>query len=151
MPLGLLSIAANIPERYKLKILDASSLNLSLSETIEEIEKFKPDVLGISAVTYRAWAMVQVLDSTSASIKCVGGPHAKLHAEKIIRQGADAVFIDDSEWTFPKWLSEGCPSGIFDGGQIPLDELPLPKRDIVDLNDYVILHLTKICCLMLVD
>jgi anaerobic magnesium-protoporphyrin IX monomethyl ester cyclase len=136
MPLGVLSLAANIPPEYEVNVLDAASRGFSLNETIEEIERWQPDILGLSVVTYRAWAMTEILRRTTAPIKVVGGPHAT-HNHDIIRlQGADAVFVDDAEESFPTWLKEGCPKGIFRGGQIPLDDLPLPARHLLDLDDY---------------
>ena len=68
MPLGVLSVGACVPEGYEFAVLDAASRGLDLAETIEEIEKFQPDILGLSVVTYRAWAMTQILMKTSAPI-----------------------------------------------------------------------------------
>lgn len=138
MPLGVLSIAACIPDDYEVRVIDAASRGLSLDETIAEIELFAPDVLGLSVVTYRAWAMVEILQRTSAPIKVVGGPHTKRNAHHILRQGAHAVFIDDAEVTFPLWLETGCPPGVFSGGQVNLDSLPFPARHLLNLDDYKI-------------
>lgn len=138
MPLGVLSLAACIPPSYDVKVLDAASLNLTLEETIERIEAFDPDILGLSVVTYRAWAMVQILDRCSAPIKVVGGPHATKNAKHILQQGAHAVFVDDAESAFPAWLEAGCPEGTFDGGQVNLNTLPFPARRLLDKADYMI-------------
>jgi anaerobic magnesium-protoporphyrin IX monomethyl ester cyclase len=138
MPLGILSIAANIPKKYEVKILDSASLGLNLNQTIEEIEKYEPDVLGLSVVTYRAWAMCEILKRTSAPIKVVGGPHATRNAQNILKQGANSVFIDDAELSFPKWLDDGCPDGVYSGGQIDLGSIPFPARHLLDLKDYMI-------------
>ncbi|MDQ5918103.1 MAG: anaerobic magnesium-protoporphyrin monomethyl ester cyclase [Pseudomonadota bacterium] len=136
MPLGLLSLAASIPSHHEVAVLDAASRGLSLDETIAEIEAFAPDVLGLSVVTYRAWAMTEILRRTSAPIKVVGGPHATRNHAVIRRQGAHAVFVDDAELTFPAWLEEGCPAGVFFGGQVDLDRIALPARHLLDLDDY---------------
>jgi radical SAM superfamily enzyme YgiQ (UPF0313 family) len=138
MPLGVLSIAACIPPDYEVKVLDAASRGLTLEETIAEIEAFEPDILGLSVVTYRAWSMVQILKRCSAPVKVVGGPHTTKSSAYILEQGADAVFIDDAEVTFPKWLADGCPKGIFDGGQADLNALPLPARRLLNKEDYYI-------------
>lgn len=138
MPLGVLSVAANIPKKYDVKVLDAASLGLSLSETIDEIERCAPDVLALSVVTYRAWAMCEILKKTSSPIKVVGGPHATKNYNYILSQGAHAVFVDDAELTFPKWLEEGCPTGVFNGGQVDLSSLPFPARHLLSMNDYTI-------------
>jgi len=138
MPLGLLSLGAAIPDAYEVRILDAASKGLSLDETLARIEEFAPDILGLSVVTYRAWAMTQVLDRASAPIKVVGGPHAVDNAEVILRQGAHAVFTNDAEEVFPRWLANGCPRGVFHGGQVNLNTIPLPARHLIDINDYTI-------------
>ena len=135
MPLGLLSLAANLRD-HDISILDASSKGLLTDEIIEEIEKIKPDILGISAVTNRAWQMTEILKKTSSPIKVVGGPHTTLSAEAILRQGAHAVFIGDAEDNFPRWIDDGCHAGIFDGPASDLNETSLPARDLVDLDDY---------------
>lgn len=136
MPLGILSIAANIPDKYEVKILDAASQGLSLDETIEQIEAFAPDVLGLSVVTYRAWAMVEILRRTSARYKLVGGPHATKNSQLILQQGAHAVFVDDGEITLPQWLESDRSGGVFFGGQVNLNQIPLPARHLLDVNDY---------------
>lgn len=138
MPLGVLSLAACIPHPYEVKVLDAASLNLTLDETIERIEAYAPDILGLSVVTYRAWAMVQILERCSAPVKVVGGPHATRNSQHILRQGAHAVFVDDAESSFPAWLEAGCPAGVFDGGQVNLNKLPFPARRLLDKEDYMI-------------
>ncbi|BBL70624.1 B12-binding domain-containing radical SAM protein [Methylogaea oryzae] len=136
MPLGVLSIAACIPEHYEVKILDAASLGLSLDETLHAIENYAPDILGLSVVTYRAWTMVEILKRASAPIKVVGGPHATRNHAAILRQGAHAVFVDDAEIIFPQWLEDGCPAGVFFGGQVNMDALPLPARHLLNIEDY---------------
>lgn len=136
MPLGVLSIAACIPSEYEVKILDAASLGLDLEQTLSAIEEFAPDVLGLSVVTYRAWAMTEILKRASAPIKIVGGPHATKSHSLILQQGAHAVFVDDAEHTFPKWLADGCPPGVFWGGQVDMDTIPLPARHMLNLEDY---------------
>jgi len=112
---------------------------LLTEEVIAEIERIKPDILGISAVTHRAWQMSEILNKASSPIKVVGGPHTTLNAKAILRQGAHAVFIGDAENNFPRWIYEGCHAGIFVGQPSNLNEIPLPARDLVDLDDYRII------------
>lgn len=138
MPLGVLSVAACCRGKHEVRVLDAASLGLDIDETVARIEEYAPDVLGLSVVTYRAWAMVEILRRTSAPIKAVGGPHATRNAANILRQGAHAVFVGDAEYTFPKWLDAGCPAGTFTSEPVPLDALPFPARDMVPLGDYYI-------------
>ena len=141
MPLGVLSIAACIKDHHDVVVLDASSKGYSLEETLDEIEKESPDILGISAVTYRAWQVKEILKRAKCKIKVVGGPHATHYFKQLLEQGAYAVFTGDAEKSFPKWIEEGCPKGVIKGGIVNLDSsLPLPARDLVDMNDYKIQH-----------
>ncbi len=137
LPLGLLSIGANIIE-HEIIILDASSRNLTIDQTLDEIDAHQPDILGLSVVTYRAWAMKEILQRTNVPVKVVGGPHTTHNYQVIKSQGADAVFVGDAEKTFPQWLEDGCPEGIFFGEPADLNSIPLPARELVDIEDYAI-------------
>jgi len=138
MPLGVLSIAACLKDRHDVVVLDSSSKGYSIEQTLVEIEKESPDILGISAVTYRAWQVKELLKRAKCKIKVVGGPHATYYFNQLLEQGADAVFTGDAEKSFPKWIEEGCPKGVIRGGIVNLDSIPFPARDLVDLNDYKI-------------
>lgn len=135
MPLGLLSLAAGLSE-YEVKVIDSSSRGLSVEATLEEIEAFNPDILGLSVVTYRAWAMRELLRRSSAPIKVVGGPHTTTRSQHVRNQGAHAVFVGDAEHTFPQWIKDGCPDGIFSSEPTDLNTIPMPARHLVNLDDY---------------
>lgn len=143
MPLGLLSVAACIRDQ-DVVVIDAASRGLTVDETLHEIEKEKPDILGLSAVTYRAWAMRELLRRSSAPIKIVGGPHTTVNYDIILQQGADTVFVGDAEETLPKWLKDGCPKGVVFGSPTDLDSTPMPARDLVDLEVYRIRDKTNL-------
>ncbi|MBF0143363.1 MAG: B12-binding domain-containing radical SAM protein [Magnetococcales bacterium] len=139
MPLGILTLAAVLRDDHDVTVLDASSKGLSLEETVHWIEAREPEVVGISAVTYRAWAVRELLRRLSAPVKVVGGPHATANAATLLAQGAHAVFIGDGEATFPAWLAAGMSPGIFPGEATDPDACPFPAREMVDLEDYRIL------------
>ncbi len=137
LPLGILSIAANI-QHHKVIIIDAASRGLSIDETLNEIESLQPDILGLSAVTYRAWSMTEILRRCSVPIKVVGGPHATHNYQTILSNGAHAVFTGDAEETFPTWLKNNCSKGVFYGKPSDINKIPLPARHLVNLADYSI-------------
>ena len=137
MPLGLLSLATNIPQDYDIKILDPHSRNWSIDKTVEEIEKEKPDILGLSVVTYKAYQMKEILQKTTASYKIVGGPHTIHAAEIILNQGADAIFRGQlAELEFAQAIKTK-PKGIIDC-HTKIEQTEFPKRHnfIEDLNFY---------------
>lgn len=135
MPLGILSLATNLPEDIDCVLLDAESDHLSIQETIDKINEEDPDVLGISAVTRRIYAMNEILKKTNATYKCVGGPHVTHYANLTLKNGADAVFVGpmaDQEFaqameTFPKGIVL-CSTNI--------NEVKYPDRELMDVEKY---------------
>lgn len=135
LPLGLLSLASNLPERHEVKILDPNSRNWSIDRTVDEIEKENPDILGLSAVTLKAYPLVEVLRRTSAPYKVVGGPHTTHNGEIILNQGADAVFVGqlaDNEFA---QAVDSKPRGVV-YCRTNINEIKFPDRKFVDNSFY---------------
>src|SRR3989344_2567522 len=135
LPLGILSLASNLSKEYDIKLLDPPSEGWTIEETINQIEKENPDVLGISAVTRRVYALNKILKSTSAPYKAVGGPHATNYANQILENGADAVFVGslaDKEFNKSIKVSQ---KGIINCNTI-INEINFPRRDFLDIEAY---------------
>lgn len=123
MPLGVLNLAANMSDdHYHVSVLDAASLGLNPDEPIEQIESVAPEAPSLLVVTYRALAMIEILRRTSTPYKIVGGAHA--------------VFADDVALILPEWLGSGCPQSVYFGGQVDLDNNPLPARYLLNIDNY---------------
>lgn len=135
MPLGILSLASNVDDDCEVVILDPSSEGWSINETIKRIEKENPDVLGLSVVTQKVYAMNEILKKTKVSYKIVGGPHATNYAEKIIKSGADAVFIGGlADLEFKEAVKTKKKGIIFCNTKI--NEINYPKREFVEIENY---------------
>ena len=93
MPLGILSLASNMRNDVDVKILDPPSEGWTIEQTIGKIENENPDVVGLSAITRRTYALKTILERIDVPYVAVGGPHATHYADLILRQGADAVFV----------------------------------------------------------
>lgn len=134
-PLGILSLASNIPKGYDIKILDPHSRNWSIDKTVEKIENENADIVGLSVVTSKAYPMTQLLNQISAPYKVVGGPHATHNAKYILNQGADAVFVGPlAEHEFAKAIKTQ-PKGIIDC-KTDINEIQFPDRKLVDYTYY---------------
>lgn len=138
MPLGILSVARGISPRHEVRILDASSRDLSINDTLEEIEAFQPDVLGISAVTRKAYVMSEILRRANVPLKVVGGPHVTHYAKETLALGAHAVFRYDGDYNFGVWLDEERKGGIFEDYIKDIDPLPFPQRELLNIEDYAV-------------
>lgn len=135
MPLGILSLASNLPPEHEVVLLDAASRNWSIDETVERIETEKPDVLGLSSLTRRVWAMNEILRKTTTPYKVVGGPHATNYAHQILEAGADAVFVGQlADKEFAGAL-ETRPTGVVPCNS-QINDINFPRRDLLDLDFY---------------
>ncbi|MBU2082192.1 B12-binding domain-containing radical SAM protein [Patescibacteria group bacterium] len=140
IPLGILAVATSISPDHDIRILDADSYGLSIDYTVRRINEFAPDVLGISAVTRKAFAMSKILKRANVSLKVVGGPHVTHYAKETINLGADATFKHDSDRNFNEWLNTGCKRGIYEDYIRNIDSLPFIRREFsgFELEDYML-------------
>ena len=162
-PLGLLSIATDVDKKHSLEIFDATVKNLTLEEMLKHIIGEKPDVLGISVVTRRLYAMHwltrEVKKNLPEIIIIAGGPHINYFPKETIELGfVDYAIAGWCEKSFPQ-LMEAISSGQKeeDISKVPnlyykkngksfnnppgkdliiLDSLPFPNRKLINLYDY---------------
>jgi radical SAM superfamily enzyme YgiQ (UPF0313 family) len=139
-PLGLLTIAAHIDRnKHEVKVVDIISEGYSIDETIEIVHQNSPDVLGISAVSRRAWALKELLNKVNCTT-VVGGPHTTYWSQEIISLGADYVIIGYGERPFPKLINDiengiASESILTDWDNPP--DFPFPDRTLINLKEYV--------------
>lgn len=136
IPLGILSVARGISPHHEVQILDCASLGLGINQTLQEINTFKPDVLGISAVSRRAYAMVEILRRANVPLKVVGGPHVTHYASETLSLGANTVFQGDGDRNFGAWLDGDHRDGIFNDYIPNINEVPFPQYELLKLEDY---------------
>jgi len=132
MPLGILSLASNMEE--DVKILDPPSNGWNIEKTIEMIENENPDILGLSAITRRAYPLKQILEKVDVPYIAVGGPHATNYADLILKQGADSVFIGQlADKEFSR-IGEK-PKGKINC-KTKLNKINFPDRRLIDYENY---------------
>ncbi|OGX30472.1 MAG: hypothetical protein A3D27_01735 [Omnitrophica WOR_2 bacterium RIFCSPHIGHO2_02_FULL_46_37] len=170
-PMGILYLASylrtKMPEA-QIKITDGCKIGYK--NTLEEIKKFNPGIVGISFLTtlaYGASKLAQeVRKAFPSSIVIMGGPHATaLPHDTIAASGADIAVIGEGEETFyriVKSISEGRNLRELTGlpgicvnvdGKIyqnappkfitPLDSIPFPARDLINIGSYKGWYLSK--------
>ncbi|MBL7071561.1 MAG: B12-binding domain-containing radical SAM protein, partial [Candidatus Omnitrophica bacterium] len=164
-PLGLLYIAAQIYDA-EVKLIDTScNVKLTIDDTARRIIDEKPDILGITGYSIRAYALKTICEKVSRELGdaariVVGGNHTELYPIETLRYpGVNYVLKGEADYTFPQLVKaiddgekEGDLSAInglyFCGasGQIQandykeasfnLDGIPFPRRDLVDFSLY---------------
>ncbi|MFC1515997.1 B12-binding domain-containing radical SAM protein [Thermodesulfobacteriota bacterium] len=156
--LGLLMLGAVLREAgYRAHILDASARNLNYAETLEEIKKIKPDLVGFTAVTpsiLKAAKMASMIKAYDSSLPImVGGPHVTAIPEETLKTYPvfDYGIVGEGDVTIVETvdaLSAGrkptsVPGVVFRENnrirfapQRPpvknLDDLPFPAWDLLD-------------------
>lgn len=148
-PLGLLYLAAGVEKvGLTVKILDAIDGSLSTRDIVKLLDKEKPKVVGITAVTMNIRGAVQLAkvikeNFTEECQVCFGGPHVSADPNVIDRfPFFDFCIIGEADITFPETVKKIIcdnkkPKRIIKA-EVPmnLDEVPLPARHLVDWEYY---------------
>jgi len=160
-PLGLMYIASYAEKhtQCRLEILDTQVEKSGYGDIKREIEKRKPDVVGITATTFNlvdALLVAKTVKEVCGAKTIIGGPHASTYPEETLGLGGvDFLVLGEGEITFTELLlnmdSENKLNDInglaFRGkngivitkqrGLIDvLDELPFPARHLTPYKKY---------------
>ena len=171
-PLGLLLLAGYLRDHtnHSVKIIDAQASELTWQQIGDHIEKFKPDVVGLTVMTQTlidSMRVVEIVKARSSSSKIVlGGPHVHLFPNETIElPGVDYLILGEGEIPFSallnglesksslesikglvfkhrsKIINTGFPELIRD-----MDALSFPARELLDVNlyDSVLLQRTPV-------
>lgn len=104
-PLGLLSLATVLQQNgYPVKILDCEPMNLNHRALREEIEKFGPFLVGVSAYSYTIYDVLMtvnlVKEINPEIFTVIGGLHPTSYPEESVRyENVDFILQGESEFT----------------------------------------------------
>jgi radical SAM superfamily enzyme YgiQ (UPF0313 family) len=139
-PLGLMTVAALLPENYNLKLID-----MNVSELTEQAVK-DADIVFVSAMIVQKNSLCKVIELCK---KCgtpvaVGGPYPSSSYKEI--EGVDYFILNEAEVTLPKFIRDfekGSPKKIYLTDVKPdIAKTPVPRLDLIqNVNDYVFLAL----------
>lgn len=163
-PLGLLSLAAWLRDRFPLDVmvLDQRLENCSVTELVKRAQTFGADVLGFRVLSADAGMMrdatLQARQALPHSLILLGGPHpSAFGAQALEGTAANAAVVGEGELTFERIMEAylgGDDFGHIPGlawrtregevltnpGSMPLiedlDKLPFPAYDLVDVRKY---------------
>ncbi len=162
-PLGIMMIAAVARERHPdVHVLDMKVEDWTPERCLEELERLRPDVVGLSAMTYEAGCMHRlsklVRERLPAATVVCGGPHPSVAAADVLADATvDFVVRGEGEFTFldlldgleagrKEWSEcQGLSWRTEDGAPVhnpdrpppaKLDELPYPAWDLIDHAKY---------------
>jgi radical SAM superfamily enzyme YgiQ (UPF0313 family) len=170
-PLGILYLASYLRSKMpevEIKITDGC--RISYKNTIEEIGKFKPDIVGISFYTIMTHGAIklalEIKQMFPETMVVLGGPHVTaLPEDTLLASNADIAVLGEGEETFyriVKLKKEGKTKNEFtripgtcfviegkvhknspDKFITPIDSIPFPAWDLVDTKHYKGWYLSK--------
>lgn len=150
-PLGLLYTAAYINQKgqHHVDVIDSQGEELNHAETAEKVVSLKPDLIGLTAMTFTLVDCKLVIKEIRKRLPnvpiVVGGPHTAIYPEETLLPtslGADYVIVGEGEITLNELacdLEMGKPKNrIYRQVNFiqNLDELPFADYDAVDINNY---------------
>ncbi|MBN2400947.1 MAG: B12-binding domain-containing radical SAM protein [Spirochaetes bacterium] len=134
-PLGLLTVAALMPEHYELKLLDMNVTDL----TREAIEN--ADIVFASAMLVQKDSMRKVINMCMecGTPLAAGGPYPTSSYKDI--EGVDYFILNEAEITLPEFIKDydnGTAKKIYTSDIKPdLAETPVPRFDLLEnMADY---------------
>ena len=158
-PLGLAYVAAYLRKSgHECRIVDGIAEPRPLDAFTKMAGGY--DVIGITALSSYAVRVIELMRALKANADCapvvVGGPHATVLPESLLERGADYAVIGEGEAAMAELvahLSSGSPPlreirglAFFENGACvrtgaredisPLDEVPLPARDLLPMHLY---------------
>jgi anaerobic magnesium-protoporphyrin IX monomethyl ester cyclase len=160
-PLGITSLAGFMRDKgYDVGLYDGCAVKANTQSVLEEVKKFKPDMVALtatSAIVDHAFAVADVVKEFDKNIKVViGGPHAtELPYHALKNKNVDVILRGEGEMS----LLELCKNfsnkgelkdvkgiGYVEGGKVKLtppmplmsnlDELPFPAYDLLPVGLY---------------
>jgi anaerobic magnesium-protoporphyrin IX monomethyl ester cyclase len=163
-PLGLMYLASSLRNslegQRRIRLVDMRLKPMTLSDMHEELERFQPDLVGISSLSHEGGTLHGVSRlAKEANPDCLvlaGGPHASMFFDKVLEdRNVDAAVVGEGEQTAADLIKAyesggdvavipGVATRSDTGGVrlVPgaflenLDCLPFPSWDLVDVAGY---------------
>jgi radical SAM superfamily enzyme YgiQ (UPF0313 family) len=133
-PLGLLTVAALLPQHWNFKLVDLNTSNLS------EADWEWADMVCGGGMLPQQKGLVALIDECKKReiFVAVGGPDPT--SQPTIYEHADALVTGEGEITIPLWMEsweKGTPGGVFKTDDKPdMTKSPVPRFDLLNMPDY---------------
>ena len=140
-PIGLLTVAAMLPESWELKLIDCNIRNIT------EDEWAWAELVMISAMIPQKESLhLQVKEAKRRNkAVAIGGPYPTSLPEEAGHSGADYLVLNEGEITVPmflKGLENGELQGVYQSPAKPdVTKTPIPRYDLINLNNYAFLSI----------
>ena len=145
-PLGLCYMAAVLErDGHNVKLMDCPANSYTKLDIINYIREFKPDVIGIAAITSLAditKELCSIIRQIDPKITIVlGGPHPTIMPQEVSKEmDADIIIVEEADniiCDVLKDLEKYKTQRIVNAGKVKdLDTIPLPALHLLDMSKY---------------
>ena len=136
-PLGLLTVAAMLPESFEKKLVD---MNVT---TLHDRDIIWADYVFITGMVIQKNSVDKIIErSKRLNVKIVaGGPLFTAFPEAYLN--IDHLVLKEAEITLPAFLNDlekGCPESFYTSREKPdLKDTPIPQWDLIDVKKYAVM------------
>ncbi|WP_019505711.1 B12-binding domain-containing radical SAM protein [Pleurocapsa sp. PCC 7319] len=135
-PLGMLTVAAILPQDWEFKLVDRNIRDVT------EAEWGWAELVIFSAMIVQKQDLLEQIKEAKRRNKlvAVGGPYSTSLPDEPKGAGADFLILDEGEITLPMFveaIAQGKTSGIFRTTEKPdVTITPIPRYDLLELDAY---------------
>lgn len=136
-PLGLVTVAAILPQQWEFKLVDRNVRDVS------EDEWAWADVVILSAMIVQKEDMAAQIREAKRRGKrvAVGGPYPTSMPEEMDEMGVDFLIMDEGEITLPMFVEalergETCGRFTSNGEKPDVTNTPIPRYDLLEMKAY---------------
>ncbi len=135
-PLGMLTVAAILPQEWEFKLVDRNIREVS------EAEWDWAEIVICSAMIVQKQDLLEQIQEAKrrGKLVAVGGPYSTSLPDEPKAAGADFLILDEGELTLPMFveaIGRGETSGIFRATEKPdVTTTPVPRYDLLELDAY---------------
>ena len=135
-PLGLVTVAAILPQEWEFKLVDRNIRNVT-----EEEWEWAEIVILSAMIVQKGDLLHQIREAKGrGKLVAVGGPYTTSVPFEAQNAGADFLILDEGEITLPMFVEawqRGDTSGTFRTSEKPaVTETPIPRYDLLELDAY---------------
>ncbi|HEY9865411.1 MAG TPA: B12-binding domain-containing radical SAM protein [Candidatus Obscuribacterales bacterium] len=135
-PLGLITVAAILPQTWEFKLVDRNITSVTEAEW-----DWAELVILSGMIVQKVDFIAQIQEAKKrGKLVAVGGPYPTSVPHEIENSGADFLILDEGEITLPMFveaLEKGQTSGVFRTEEKPsVTSTPIPRYDLLELDAY---------------
>jgi radical SAM superfamily enzyme YgiQ (UPF0313 family) len=135
-PLGLVTVAAILPQTWEFKLVDRN-----ITAVTEAEWDWAELVILSGMIVQKVDFIAQIQEAKRrGKLVAVGGPYPTSVPHEIEDSGADFLILDEGEITLPMFveaLEKGQTSGVFRTEEKPsVTSTPIPRYDLLELDAY---------------